>query len=488
MDVGLYGKLPSHGDFLRRRTSDAFVAVWDAWLQDSLSASRAALGDAWLNLYLTSPAWRVAAGPGICGPSAFVGLVAPSVDRVGRYFPLTIVAELGADAELPRAVAATAFFDTAERLVIETLESEYVDFEGFDRDVAVLADVLARACAGGVALDQNAAAILGDGPEAAWQVPIGSAGELESALGQLATARLIALYRPLMLWWTDGSAAVPPTCLVTRGLPHPGSFAALLDGAWPRRGWKSVGGAARPPAAADDLLIAEPPISLRSAGATDTGRVRAINEDAFLERTESGLWVVADGLGGHRDGELASRMVCDALADLAAGASLEEAVADVRRRLQEVNDHLLLAASRSLLGDRSGSTVVVLLVRGRRCAVLWAGDSRAYRWREGRLQPLTRDHSPAESGPARRDGHGVTRAVGAQASLELDLHTDHVLPGDRFLLCSDGLIRCVPEDQLATALAEGDLHAVADGLIRTTLAAGAPDNVTALIVEGYEFA
>ncbi len=93
LEVGFYGKLPSHGDFLRRRVSDAFVGVWDGWLQECLTASRASLGDRWLDIYLTSPVWRFACAAGVCGRSPVIGVMAPSVDRVGRYFPLTLVAE-----------------------------------------------------------------------------------------------------------------------------------------------------------------------------------------------------------------------------------------------------------------------------------------------------------------------------------------------------------------------------------------------------------
>ena len=94
IEVGLYGKLPSHGDFLRRRVSDAFVRVWDEWLQECIAASRSALGERWLDVYLTSPVWRFGADAGAFGPAPVVGLMAPSVDRVGRYFYLTLVAEL----------------------------------------------------------------------------------------------------------------------------------------------------------------------------------------------------------------------------------------------------------------------------------------------------------------------------------------------------------------------------------------------------------
>jgi serine/threonine protein phosphatase PrpC len=228
-------------------------------------------------------------------------------------------------------------------------------------------------------------------------------------------------------------------------------------------------------------------LGFRSAAATDVGRARDNNQDAFLEQPEIGIWVVADGLGGHRDGQVASRMVCDSLANLPPGPSFEATIETARERIHEVNEHLLRTSTRAVVTDRSASTVVVLLLRGTRCAVLWAGDSRVYRWRTGRLERLTRDHSLVESGIAvgRDESHIVTRAVGVEPKLALDLCRDRVRAGDRFLLCSDGLTRMVPEDRIQMWLENPDIRASVEGLIKATLDAGAPDNVTVLIVEGY---
>ena len=92
--VGFFGKLPSHGDFLERRVARTFREVWDAWLQRSLNESREALGARWLDCYLTSPLWRFFLSGGVAGAASYLGLLLPSVDRVGRYFPLTVAAEL----------------------------------------------------------------------------------------------------------------------------------------------------------------------------------------------------------------------------------------------------------------------------------------------------------------------------------------------------------------------------------------------------------
>jgi serine/threonine protein phosphatase PrpC len=149
-----------------------------------------------------------------------------------------------------------------------------------------------------------------------------------------------------------------------------------------------------------------------------------------------------------------------------------------------VNEHLDRLAARSGTGVRTGSTIVALLARGSRCAILWAGDSRVYRWRSGRLNQLTRDHNLAElEGATGPDAYAITRAVGGEPTLTLDLHRDCVRTGDRFLLCSDGLTRAVPEGQIRAWLEHEDIRGAVDGLIKATLDAGAPDNVTVLIVE-----
>jgi type VI secretion system protein ImpM len=140
MDVGLYGKLPTHGDFLRRRVADEFVTPWDHWLQHAIADSRAVLGDQWLSIYLTSPIWRFALGPNVCGPAPVAGLLLPSVDRVGRYFPLTLVWPTPLDlSTLEVAVRFQRGFERAEQLLLDTLALERFEFAEFDRHVMDLA-------------------------------------------------------------------------------------------------------------------------------------------------------------------------------------------------------------------------------------------------------------------------------------------------------------------------------------------------------------
>jgi type VI secretion system protein ImpM len=127
---GWYGKLPCLGDFASRRLPREFIEPWDAWLQRSLAASRRELGERWLDLFLTSPMWRFALAPGACGREAWAGLLLPSVDKVGRYFPLTIAVPLErCDADLTEVFAAHTWYAELEKIALAALNVDYAPAE-----------------------------------------------------------------------------------------------------------------------------------------------------------------------------------------------------------------------------------------------------------------------------------------------------------------------------------------------------------------------
>jgi protein phosphatase/serine/threonine-protein phosphatase Stp1 len=228
-----------------------------------------------------------------------------------------------------------------------------------------------------------------------------------------------------------------------------------------------------------------------SAAATHVGTVRKHNEDSFVDRGDLGLWAVADGAGGHARGDVASRMVADALGSLPPDLSPTEMLAEVRQRMTETNT-ALRTFKENERHDISASTVVILIARGNHYACLWAGDSRAYLLRDGIMTQVTRDHSlvqelvdagaiSADEAESHPNANVITRAIGSDDELDLEKFTDRLLPGDRFLLCSDGLCKTLPDTLTAELLAMPDDPA--GRLIEATLAHKGRDNVTAVVVD-----
>jgi len=224
----------------------------------------------------------------------------------------------------------------------------------------------------------------------------------------------------------------------------------------------------------------------RADAATHTGPVRSRNEDSLVQRPDLGLWAVADGAGGHGAGDVASQAVAAALQALQAAPG--QVLPATQQALLAVNAALHTQGSAT---RRTIATTVVALVLGPAGGdLVWAGDSRAYLLRDGRLQCLTRDHSLVqellEAGDITEDeleehpqGNIILRAVGAEAALALDLVHCPLRPGDRVLLCSDGLYRALPRARLAALLASGG----AAGLVAAALALHPRDNVTAVVVQ-----
>ncbi len=224
---------------------------------------------------------------------------------------------------------------------------------------------------------------------------------------------------------------------------------------------------------------------------TDAGCVRTANEDACLAQAEDALWAVADGMGGHARGGWASAQIVAALEAQSCPADLAGAVEAARGALARANAeiHRMSIAQERVIG----STAAVLVVRERRYGVLWCGDSRVYLLRDGVLSALTTDHSQVEqmvaAGLLSREeaedhpmAHMLSRAIGVRGEAELDLRMGDVLPGDMFLLCSDGLTRMVREAEMTQVLMHNTPRRGAEALVELALERGAADNVTVVVV------
>jgi protein phosphatase len=234
---------------------------------------------------------------------------------------------------------------------------------------------------------------------------------------------------------------------------------------------------------------------------SDVGTVRTVNEDSCLESPgmDGGFWVVADGMGGHEAGEIASQMVVASLSDMLPGNNLGGIIDDAEDRLLQVNGHGQLCdmAAQSFPPKTIGTTVVALLAFRRQGAFIWAGDSRAYLLRDGAMSQLTRDHTEIaelmhennlteDEALAYTTSNVITRAVGGEPNLRLDVKFQELCPADRYMLCSDGLYNAVSEPEIAALLAAGEPAVVVNGLIQRALEMEARDNVTVIVIDFHD--
>jgi serine/threonine protein phosphatase PrpC len=251
-------------------------------------------------------------------------------------------------------------------------------------------------------------------------------------------------------------------------------------------------------------------LPLAACGFSHSGRQREENEDAFGSFIDARLFIVADGMGGHNAGEVASVMAVDALetffrsyhadprqpwphavnTELSLGANL------LRVGIKVANDRIRAAAKQDRAKNRMGTTIVALAVGDAQVTIAHAGDSRAYRMRGGEIKRLTRDHSIVEEMIAARPEmtdveiaafahrNVVTRSLGSKEDLEPTVQVEALEPGDLFLVCSDGLWGSVDDDKMKSVISStSDIEAACQLLIDAANEAGGPDNITALLVK-----
>lgn len=237
------------------------------------------------------------------------------------------------------------------------------------------------------------------------------------------------------------------------------------------------------------------PIVWKSCARTDVGIVREVNEDAIFDKPEIGLWAVADGMGGHQVGDIASSKIVTALNTVVPRENLSDYVDAVEDCLIDVNQDMLEYAQIMFEEGTMGSTLVALIIKGRIGVCLWVGDSRLYRFRNQQLVQLSRDHSQLEEMIelgliAREDTANhpqrnvITRAVGVEEPLYVDINVFTTQVGDTFLLCSDGLYTAVSDEDINQAMLLRDVTQSVDLLVNQAIANGAPDNVSVIVVQG----
>lgn len=507
--AGFFGKLPGAGDFVQRRLSPAFVEAWDRHFERAVNASRVAMGDAWQHAYRSSPAWRFMLSPGVCTSTAWVGVLGPAGDRVGRSFPMVIAVPLDDPSSTTQVLRdGDTWFTAIEQVYRAAQTDPSVNVEAFDAQLLALADVPLVASTSTTLHGVEHIAWQGAGQ---WRLPLPRACGDGDFLADLWT-HAAATGSDWCLWWTHGGGHVPASVLVTRGLPQPESYAGFLDAKHADEGWQSLGvfesathGYAQhaanvsvntpviapPPRKLlpDDLsdVFADlvPPISMAMAGSvsgiTDEG-APIIKSDgvATTYRGDIALALVAADEGNHdarRQASVYANQVANALSadDLASSLEvLRQRLLALHPRLRERGEDLINPI------PEDGSVIAVHITR-RWANLLRIGTAAAWHWRSGTLQSLFATASASNEDNAlggEFDDLLFTRAATVASGLggPTEPLCDEVVcaveEGDRLLLvATQHLVQLAP-DVYARALA---MPSCDDARARIATAAGLGD-------------
>ena len=232
---GYYGKVSTHGDFVSRGLPASFIDPWDAWLQEAVISSQQQLKDKWLNCFLTGPIYRFVLAPGVCGEHGWLGVLMPSVDKVGRYYPMTIVTMNRLNIN-PFIVLQheTEWFTKVETLALSSLADNF-NLQQFNRELDELkSEVLFNDCEALIPVEQ----ITRQTSNHAWQRTMEANQTISNVLPCFLDNLLKEHCFAYSIWWTQGSEQVASSLLVCEGLPPFKGVAAMFDGNWQKWGWE----------------------------------------------------------------------------------------------------------------------------------------------------------------------------------------------------------------------------------------------------------
>lgn len=427
LTAGYYGKVPTQGDFVTRGFSRGQTNMLDEWLRLCVRESQRMMGRGWLDAFLVAPVWRMAITPGIVGPDGFIGVMMPSVDRAGRYFPLLIGCNLiGQTCNADQMRGLTPWYNAAEELALSTLSQSFTLAE-FDEQIKTLL------------------------------LPTSLIPEGETAPQPKASQ-----------WWT---AQQNRSVISFPSLPAPETFAESFLAPPPT---ESPPSNTKPTLPAPIVMPTRTPhtasvgsVVLKSPYQAEVTDVVQINED------KQALSLL-NAIGRHANARAAVRQAAETIAAIENPFSMSDLIASAKGRLGMANT---LLYARSLAGrDPVAIASVTLLLQAQFFSVLWVGNARAYLFRNGTLSLLTRDHADL------RLPSMVTRAIGAAGQLRLDQVSNDVMTNDRFLLCSGSVTSVLSDADLSEIIASGsDPNHVARAIAQDAMIAGAQKDVSAII-------
>jgi type VI secretion system protein ImpM len=487
--VGFFGKLPSAGDFVQRRLPPGFVDVWDRSWEQAVSATRMSLGDQWGAAYHGSPLWRFVLPPGVCMESAWAGVLGPSVDRVGRCFPMVLAASLGMNAVSPIHLIQRGYswFAALEQVFFHGQSAERGGVDAFDAHVIGLPDPLDTAVAHPLSTLHEINWLASE----QWRIPLSGNHAVSCWLAEM-WSQLTQSPGSWCLWWTmQGGGQIQPTVLLTRGLPQTAIYAGFLDGAcgsdvWPVPAGLSfhINNPAIPTPSEASLTVLDDAVmgngipqcsgvSNEIFGSDDlpgAGTPEA-SQDSYgvamvdMENCGLTLLVADEGLPDIH------RQATNKVVDLVETRFSNERVGGLATLRTE-----LLAMHQSLADRRDDlvnpveeeSAIIALLIRENMGELMWIGPAAAWQWRGGRVWALP--HAQAESDQGmKRPVRGVMAGLGGDAAPDSAVYLCKVEPGDRFLMvATQSVIEQLSEGLIAQAFALSSCEAacafIADAL------------------------
>ncbi|KAA1177363.1 type VI secretion system-associated protein TagF [Rhizobium tropici] len=441
--IGFFGKLPTHGDFVSSALGLRLQSELDRWIHGGLIALEAALGTEWRRLFHATTAWRFVVGSGIWGPTAMAGVILPSRDRVGRSFPLIIVAQLQRFSGQLRDLCEDDSWFTAVEALAETSDKADFDMQRFIESIKRLRPPFADKRS---AVAQSAAA--------------GEAGE------------------PASLWWRINPGTRHGKGFRTTTAPTAQDFVKLVTTdaiKTPLAAEPSVRAAvSAPDRNAQAAPVSPVDLMIGYSRASHPGTRLSLNADALLVNAPR-IFAIADGVGDGLSAIEAARITTGILAGIPERESAQALVQDVKGKLSHAHA-MLRAKGGNSEREAAVASFVAAIVLDDEFAAIWAGDARCYLLRDGMMQLLTHDH--IDIGLRRTLGRGL----GLKDQFVAETVSDQLRRCDRLLLASGPLSRTLTDRVIAEILIETPLEKAAEALIQEALIANCRENVSAIVI------
>ncbi|MQB13353.1 MULTISPECIES: type VI secretion system-associated protein TagF [Agrobacterium] len=446
--IGFFGKVPSHGDFISDGLERELIGTFDDWMRSGLHACAEMFSGRWPTIFSSSPPIRFIIERGIWGNCAYAGVLVPSTDRVGRKYPLAIIAQLNGFRRHPRTLYLDDTWFMAAEALAETSMAGDFDMSRFNAAVKKLRLPKPRE------EDDAPETMRGRAPTSLWWhiEPLSRRARGLKFDGKPQAADFVRLFSEI------GAKGEEDGVSATR------AQAPSRDGASPQK-----------PAVTRPAPSAEHPSSVTYSYATHPGTRFSLNADSLFVSRNPDLFAIADGQGDTHGAVEAARLATSILAEIQAAPNPEMMTQQIRGKLGTVNSLLL---SRQIAGadGRPMASLVIAHIIGDGLSIVWSGDARAYLLKNGTMHQLSRDHVIV--GMKKQ----LSQCVGLSQQFRPDIVHEDWSPRDRLLLCSYPLVQILKERTIAEIVSDTPVKDCANALIQEALIEDARENISAIVI------